>query len=168
MTREITASDIDKRYQDLKKDAEQGGYCLNQDNEFTRGLIEGLLVNADRYGYEACPCRLATGTKDDDLDIICPCDYRDSDLHESGACYCGLYMSSEFIASKKPAPVVPERRPASKDRKRKEVSSSETPYGLKYPVWRCRVCGYLAARDSPPGICPICKAKSDRFEIFLS
>ncbi|MGQ9535427.1 MAG: rubredoxin-like domain-containing protein, partial [bacterium] len=29
------------------------------------------------------------------------------------------------------------------------------------------VCGYLCARNSPPEICPICKAKSDRFEKFL-
>jgi rubrerythrin len=35
-----------------------------------------------------------------------------------------------------------------------------------YPVWRCRVCGYLCARDGPPEVCPICKAKKDRFERF--
>jgi rubrerythrin len=36
----------------------------------------------------------------------------------------------------------------------------------RLPVWRCRVCGYLCARDEPPGVCPICKAKKDRFERF--
>lgn len=41
------------------------------------------------------------------------------------------------------------------------------PVKLKYPVWRCVVCGYLAARDGPPGICPICKAGKERFERFL-
>ena len=34
------------------------------------------------------------------------------------------------------------------------------------PVWRCIVCGYLAARETPPPICPICKAKADKFERF--
>lgn len=34
------------------------------------------------------------------------------------------------------------------------------------PVWRCRVCGYLCARDRPPAECPICKAKRERFEEF--
>ena len=34
------------------------------------------------------------------------------------------------------------------------------------PIWRCVVCGYLAARETPPPICPICKAKADRFERF--
>jgi len=49
----------------------------------------------------------------------------------------------------------------------KEVSSS----GLMgdeedIKVWRCTVCGYLAAREEPPPICPICKAKAERFEEF--
>jgi ferredoxin-thioredoxin reductase catalytic chain len=168
MSREITRSEIDHRNQELNKEAEEGGYHLNPDIEFTTGLVEGLLVNTDRFGYEACPCRLATGEKEDDLDIICPCDYRDTDLSEFGACYCGLYLDPGMISSGQSAPVIPERRPAPKDRGKKTINSSETPFNLKYPVWRCRVCGYLAARDAPPGVCPICKAKSDRFEIFLS
>ena len=38
---------------------------------------------------------------------------------------------------------------------------------LAYPVWRCRVCGYLCGRDEPPENCPICKAKKERFERFM-
>ena len=34
------------------------------------------------------------------------------------------------------------------------------------PVWRCKVCGYLCARERPPLKCPICKADRDRFERF--
>ncbi|MDI6831409.1 MAG: ferredoxin:glutaredoxin reductase, partial [Actinomycetota bacterium] len=34
------------------------------------------------------------------------------------------------------------------------------------PVWRCKVCGYLAARERPPEVCPICKAGRERFEEF--
>jgi len=30
---------------------------------------------------------------------------------------------------------------------------------LSYPVWRCKVCGYLCARNEAPGVCPICEAK---------
>ena len=40
-----------------------------------------------------------------------------------------------------------------------------TPAGGK-TVWRCIVCGYLCAREKPPAVCPICKAKADRFEEF--
>jgi rubrerythrin len=38
---------------------------------------------------------------------------------------------------------------------------------LPYPVWRCRVCGYLCARDEPPAVCPVCKAQKERFERFF-
>ena len=50
---------------------------MNPDVEFTKELVKGILVNEKRYGYWNCPCRLASGNKEEDLDIICPCDYRD-------------------------------------------------------------------------------------------
>lgn len=168
MTTEIPRSDIDKRYQELSRWAEEGGYHLNPDIEFTTSLVEGLLINTNRYGYESCPCRLGTGTEKDDLDIICPCDYRDPDLTEFGTCYCGLYVTSGMIASGQSAPIIPERRPSPSERIIQPMTSLQMPHSLKYPVWRCKVCGYLAARNSPPEVCPVCKAKADRFEIFLS
>jgi ferredoxin-thioredoxin reductase catalytic chain len=30
---------------------------------------------------------LTLGGKEADLDVICPCDYRDADLEEYGCCY---------------------------------------------------------------------------------
>jgi ferredoxin-thioredoxin reductase catalytic chain len=71
----------------LNKDARAGGYFLNPDIEFTKALIRGLLTNEKRYGYQACPCRLASGVKEEDIDIICPCDYRDADVLEHGTCF---------------------------------------------------------------------------------
>ena len=83
----VTQEEIDRLYDRLKKEAEAGGYHLNPDVPFTSDLVKGLIVNERRYGYWACPCRLASGNKQDDLDIICPCDYRDPDLTEHGCCY---------------------------------------------------------------------------------
>ena len=77
---EIPRDDVSRLYDKLWKDAESAGYHLNPDEEVTRGLVKGLLVNEKRYGYYAYPCRLASGEKKKDLDIICPCDYRDPDL----------------------------------------------------------------------------------------
>ena len=71
----------------LDKDAEAGGYHLNPDREMTLMLAEGLHTNLERYGYMLCPCRMGEGEKELDLDIICPCDYRDADLNEYGQCY---------------------------------------------------------------------------------
>jgi ferredoxin-thioredoxin reductase catalytic subunit len=63
---------IDALYEKFRKDAEHAGYHLNPDTAFTKDLIRGLLENERRYGYRACPCRLASGVQDEDLDIICP------------------------------------------------------------------------------------------------
>ena len=74
-------------YQRLDEDAEFAGYRLNPDRDFTLVIVDGLLRNQERYGYMLCPCRIGEGEKEKDLDIICPCDYRDSDLDEYGQCY---------------------------------------------------------------------------------
>lgn len=79
--------EVDEYYHRLLKDVEARGYYLNPDADFTKELVRGLLVNERRYGYQACPCRLASGTKTEDLDIICPCDYRDPDLSGHNTCY---------------------------------------------------------------------------------
>jgi Rubrerythrin len=47
------------------------------------------------------------------------------------------------------------------------TATASTGFSLKYPVWRCKVCGYLCARDEPPGICPVCKVSRERFERFV-
>lgn len=83
----VTQDEIDKAYNQLKKEAEAYGYHLNPDVEFSKDLVRGLLENQERYGYWNCPCRLASENRQEDLDIICPCDYRDADLTEYGACF---------------------------------------------------------------------------------
>jgi ferredoxin-thioredoxin reductase catalytic subunit/rubredoxin len=164
--KDVTAEEINSLYQTLDKEGNAGGYHLNPDVDFTKELIKGLIVNEKRYGYRACPCRLASGKKEEDLDIVCPCDYRDSDLNDYDACYCGLYVSKRILSGEQKVEAIPERRPPLKERKTTtQIPSTIT--SLSKPVWRCRVCGYLCARDEPPEVCPICKVQKDRFERFL-
>ncbi|MFA5236410.1 MAG: ferredoxin-thioredoxin reductase catalytic domain-containing protein [Methanoregula sp.] len=167
---EITEAAIDAAYLTLKTDAEKNGYRLNPDEEFVKNLVRGLLKNEQRYGYRACPCRLASGIKDQDLDIVCPCDYRDTDIEEHGACYCALYVNEAIVNGKQKVAPVPERRPPRSERGKSHpvqiVSTTALPV-FPLPVWRCKVCGYLCAREQPPGICPICKATKERFERFV-
>ena len=170
MTSEISqgTSEINKTYEQLNKEAEAGGYHLNPDIEFTKELLKGLLVNEKRYGYRACPCRLASGDRKEDVDIICPCDYRDPDLSEYDACYCGLYISGEIISGEKKLKAIPERRPPKEEREKiGEGYHPETRSSLELPVWRCNVCGYLCAREEPPETCPICKVDKERFKRFM-
>jgi ferredoxin-thioredoxin reductase catalytic subunit len=165
---EIAEKDIDRLYERLNAEAESGGYHLNPDVAMTRELLRGLLVNEARFGYPSCPCRLASGDREEDLDIVCPCDYRDPDLDEYNACYCALYVSKLVLDGKAKAGSIPERRPPREKRmKMKAPDKKATAGALPLPVWRCKVCGYLCARDGPPEVCPICKAKRDRFERFM-
>jgi ferredoxin-thioredoxin reductase catalytic subunit len=167
---QLDEAEVERLYEVLKRGAESSGYHLNPDVEFTKNIIRGLLINEKRYGYRSCPCRLASGIRQQDLDIICPCDYRDADINEFGACYCGLYVSGEVARGEKKVKSVPERRPQPGERgvrREEEKAPVVSVKGLALPVWRCRVCGYLCARSEPPEVCPICKATSDRFERFI-
>jgi rubrerythrin len=74
-------------------------------------------------------------------------------------------VSQAVVNGEKEAGGIPERRPPPEERMQKRAGAALG--GLPLPVWRCRVCGYLCARDGPPEVCPICKAKKERFERFI-
>jgi ferredoxin-thioredoxin reductase catalytic chain len=106
--------DIEKLYEMLRKVQEPKGYYFSKDRSRVFELLEALLVNKERYGYMVCPCRLAAGDRELDKDIICPCEYRESDVKEFGSCYCNLYVSREWNEEKVAPVYVPERRPPEK------------------------------------------------------
>ena len=101
-------------------------------------------------------------------------------------CFCGLFVSKEVMEEPSKLGPVPERRPVEamdaameakeKAEKGEEVALASGSKAIEpsqsekdeksLPVWRCKVCGYLCARELPPSVCPICKAKADRFESF--
>jgi ferredoxin-thioredoxin reductase catalytic subunit len=156
-------------------DARTNGYYLIPDQELLQLFLEGLKVNEERYGYPTCPCRLASGKFEFDRDIICPCDYRDPDVQEYGACYCRLYVDKKIYESKD-LPSVPERRPVEKQATAYQsgvnpevASAAKTPEKTTKPsdskqkLWYCKQCGYVTYREEPPYICPICKAKRELF-----
>jgi ferredoxin-thioredoxin reductase catalytic chain len=98
----------------LKKVQEPKGYFFSNDKERVMDLMEGLLINKERYGYMCCPCRLSANDREKDKDIICPCVYRAPDVVEYGSCYCNLYVSQEWNEDKIAHTYVPERRPLEK------------------------------------------------------
>ncbi|WP_147821561.1 ferredoxin-thioredoxin reductase catalytic domain-containing protein [Salidesulfovibrio onnuriiensis] len=107
--------DAKQLYEQLRKLQEPKGYYFNKDMEnMTMPLMESLLENKKRFGYMACPCRLANGELELDKDILCPCTYREPDVKEYGACYCGLYVSREWNDGEIEHQTVPERRPPEK------------------------------------------------------
>lgn len=106
--------DILQLYEMLKNSQEAKGYFFNIDNERVMDLLDGLMINRERYGYMSCPCRLASADRLKDQDIICPCIYREPDVQEFGSCYCNLYVSQEWNDKKIEHVYVPERRPPEK------------------------------------------------------
>lgn len=169
----MTREQIQQR---VKRDAQTHGYALNPNPAILDPLLEGLQQNEVRYGYPACPCRLASGTFELDRDILCPCDYRDLDVLEYGYCYCALYVRRDLQnAPTDTFTPIPERRPEAKQTRAYEKSfkpTSETQVepqtAVTRKLWYCQQCGYTAFREEPPYICPICQAKRERFaEITL-
>lgn len=105
---------VEQLYEQLKKIQEPKGYYFNSDKVLVFDLLESLLINKQRYGYMACPCRLASGDRDHDKDILCPCEYREPDVEEFGSCYCSLYVSADWNEGIIEKQYVPERRPPEK------------------------------------------------------
>ncbi|MHB9098188.1 MAG: ferredoxin-thioredoxin reductase catalytic domain-containing protein [Syntrophales bacterium] len=105
---------VDQLYETLMRIQEPKGYYFNKDRERVNDLLASLLINRERYGYMCCPCRLASGERDKDRDIVCPCTYREPDLREYGSCYCNLYVTPDWNAGIIPPIYVPERRPLDK------------------------------------------------------
>ena len=162
--------DLESVRRRAENDAESHGYFLNPDKGFLSDLLRGLKENEERYGYPACPCRLASGKLEFDRDIICPCDYRDPDVEEFGTCYCSLYVSRDVYEGKTPATPIPERRPLEKQERSysateaaMETSTVTEKIETQLKLWYCRQCGYVCFREEPPYICPICKAKKELF-----
>ena len=106
--------DSQKLYEMMKKVQEPKGYYFNDDRERNFELLDALIQNKERYGYMGCPCRLLSGDRDNDRDIICPCTYSVPDIAEFGSCYCNLYVSKDWNENKIPHAYVPERRPPEK------------------------------------------------------
>ncbi len=104
-------TEAEKLHDKLRQVQEAKGYFFNSDRDRVLELLEALLVNKNRYGYMSCPCRLATGDRGRDRDIICPCVYRGPDVEEYGSCYCNLYVSAEWNDGRIAHVYVPERRP---------------------------------------------------------
>lgn len=163
--------------QRAENDAKTRGYRLNNDPEFLRDLLEGLKRNEERYGYPSCPCRLASTKFEFDRDITCPCDYRDPDVEEYGACYCALYVRKDLFEGKTPISPIPERRPIEKQVRAYGVAlktpaeklsetvakAAKESSEVKLKLWYCKQCGYVVFREDPPYTCPICKAKREMF-----
>jgi ferredoxin-thioredoxin reductase catalytic chain len=70
-------------------------FQVNPDREKVDLLVKGIFENERNHGLKYCPCRLRCKDWDEDLRIVCPCNFT---IHESykgvpdGECWCGLFV----------------------------------------------------------------------------
>ena len=76
--------------------AEANDFRLNPDSKMVDMLAKGVLENEKKHGLKLCPCRLRDGTKERDLELLCPCNFKTQKTWaEKGMCWCGLFVKKE-------------------------------------------------------------------------
>jgi ferredoxin-thioredoxin reductase catalytic subunit len=91
---DVGLSSVDFR-EAIKRFAAGNEFRVNPDREKVETLLRGITENERNYGFKYCPCRLRTKDWDEDLRIICPCNFL---IHETykgkpdGECWCGLFV----------------------------------------------------------------------------
>lgn len=68
-----SSEDVIKAWTDLTAKSE---FHLWEDSESVKTLSEGVLENNRNKGLKYCPCRITTGDKEKDLNLVCPCNFR--------------------------------------------------------------------------------------------
>ena len=76
-----------------EKYTEKNDFILNPDKEHVDTVIKGVLENEKKHGLKLCPCRLRDGTRERDLELICPCNFKIQETWKSkNMCWCGLFV----------------------------------------------------------------------------
>jgi len=71
-------------------------FMLNPDSEHVATVLEGVLTSQQACGLRLCPCRLRDNSRERDLELLCPCNFRRHDSwREEGRCWCGLFLRRE-------------------------------------------------------------------------
>ncbi len=76
-----------------EKFTEGKDFKLNENKEIVETLAGGVLTNEKNHGLKFCPCRIKTGDFEEDLKIVCPCNFKAQQTwKEKGKCWCGLFV----------------------------------------------------------------------------
>ena len=76
-----------------KEFTEKNDFILNPDERHVDIVIDGVLKNEEKFGFKLCPCRLRDGTRERDLALICPCNFKIQETWKNkGQCWCGLFV----------------------------------------------------------------------------
>ncbi len=80
----------------FRKYAEKNPFKLNPDKEHVGLVLDGLLENEKKHGLKLCPCRLRDGSREKDVELICPCNFEvQNTWKEQNRCWCGLFVGKK-------------------------------------------------------------------------
>ena len=75
-----------------KEYAQETGIKTNPNSEIVKGIIKGLFKNKQTKGEFYCPCRMPSGNKKKDEELICPCVFHRGEIEIEGKCRCFLFV----------------------------------------------------------------------------
>lgn len=77
----------------LKYAEGQSTFKLNPDTKWVDAVADGVLTNEKNTGLRFCPCRLRKGDLNEDVVLLCPCNFMiQKNWTEKGQCWCGLFV----------------------------------------------------------------------------
>ncbi len=94
MSRE-TEMDKDTFRLAIEEFARNNEFQINPNSEKVNMLIDGVFSCEENHGMKYCPCRLIAKDFEEDLKLVCPCNFL---IHETykdkkdGECWCGLFV----------------------------------------------------------------------------
>lgn len=75
--------------------AEKNEFQVNSNLEKVNMLIDGIFSCEENHGMKYCPCRLIAKDFEEDLKLVCPCNFLIHETYkdkEDGECWCGLFV----------------------------------------------------------------------------
>jgi ferredoxin-thioredoxin reductase catalytic subunit len=94
MSRE-TEMDKDKFRLAIEEFAKNNEFQINPNSEKVNMLIDGVFSCEENHGMKYCPCRLIAKDFEEDLKLVCPCNFLIHETYkdkEDGECWCGLFV----------------------------------------------------------------------------
>jgi ferredoxin-thioredoxin reductase catalytic subunit len=74
-------------------------FHLNPEKWHVETVAKGILINEKKYALKLCPCRLRNGSREMDLELICPCNFKSQPTwSEKGECWCGLFIKNDTLS----------------------------------------------------------------------
>ena len=79
----------------IEKLAEGQEFMVNPDRARLETLFEGIFNNERNHGLKYCPCRLICKEFEEDLKLVCPCNFLVHETYkgvDKGECWCGMFI----------------------------------------------------------------------------